>query len=141
MRNFLIVTLFFSAVMAETTIVKDPKTNLMWEDTPHVKEAKVRQPRAVKYCSELKIGGFEDWRLPTIHELLTIIDYTRISPATLKEFSYVEKESFYWTNTLVADEDDEFWGVNFKRGASSKASEYYDRYARCVRNDKLKDAK
>jgi hypothetical protein len=108
----------------------------MWEDTPHVREAKIRQPRAVIYCKELTLGGFEDWRLPTIKELLTIIDYTRISPAILREFSYVEDESFYWTKTHVADEDDAFWGVNFKRGYSSKASEYYDRYVRCVRNIK-----
>jgi len=136
MRKVIIMAIAFSALMAETTIVKDPKTNLMWEDTPHVKEAKIRQPRANIYCGELKLGGFEDWRLPTIHELLSIIDYTRISPALLKEFSYVEDESFYWSQTHVADEDDAFWGVNFKRGESSKASEYYDRYVRCVRDAK-----
>ena len=136
MRKVIIMAIAFSALMAETTIIKDPKTNLMWEDTPHVREAKIRQPRAKTYCAELKVGGFEDWRLPTIHELLTIIDYTRISPAILREFSYVEDESFYWTKTHVADEDDAFWGVNFKRGYSSKASEYYDRYVRCVRDVK-----
>ncbi len=136
MRIVIIMAIAFSALMAETTIIKDPVRNLMWEDTPHVKEAKIRQPRAKVYCSELKLGGFEDWRLPTIHELLTIIDYTRVSPALIKEFSYVEDESFYWSQTHVADEDDAFWGVNFKRGESSKASEYYDRYARCVRDAK-----
>jgi hypothetical protein len=136
MRILLIIAIGFSALMAEITMVQDPRTNLMWEDTPHVREAKIRQPRAVIYCKELTLGGFEDWRLPTIKELLTIIDYTRISPAILREFSYVEDESFYWTKTHVADEDDAFWGVNFKRGYSSKASEYYDRYVRCVRNIK-----
>lgn len=137
MRKVIItMAIALSALMAETTIVKDPKTNLMWEDTPHVREAKIRQPRSVIYCKELTVGGFEDWRLPTIHELLTIIDYARISPAILREFSYVEDESFYWTKTHVADEDDAFWGVNFKRGYSSKASEYYDRYVRCVRDAK-----
>jgi hypothetical protein len=136
MHKFLMMIFFFSALMAETTIVKDSRTGLMWEDTPHAKETKITQPRAKVYCSELQLGNFKDWRLPSIKELLSIVDYSRISPATLKEFSYVEKESFYWTNTVVADESDAFWGVNFKRGASSKASEYYDRYARCVRDAK-----
>ena len=136
MRILLIIAIGFSALMAEITMVQDPRTNLMWEDTPHVREAKIRQPRAVTYCRELTVGGFEDWRLPTIKELLTIIDYKRISPAILRAFSYVEDESFYWTKTHVADEDDAFWGVNFKRGYSSKASEYYDRYVRCVRDAK-----
>lgn len=136
MRLLVIFFMFFSFLFAENTMVKDPGTNLIWEDTPHVKEAKITQVKALKYCEDLKLGTFDDWRLPTIEELLSIIDYKRISPAILKEFSYIEKESFYWSKTLVADSDDEFWGINFKRGASSRASEYYDRYARCVRDAK-----
>lgn len=137
MSRILLILLTLSAfAMAEITMIRDTSTGLMWEDTPHVRETKITQPSAKEYCSELRLGGFEDWRLPTIHELLTIVDYRRISPAILKAFSYVEDESFYWTKTHVADEDDAFWGVNFKRGASSKASEYYDRYVRCVRDDK-----
>ncbi len=137
MSRILLILLTLSAfAMAEITMIRDTSTGLMWEDTPHVRETKITQPHAKEYCSELRLGGFEDWRLPTIHELLTIVDYRRISPAILKAFSYVEDESFYWTKTHVADEDDAFWGVNFKRGASSKASEYYDRYVRCVRDDK-----
>jgi len=134
MRFLLLFSIFFTFSMAEITMVSDPKTGLLWEDTSHVRETKITQPRAKEYCEELKLGTFEDWRLPTIQELLTIIDYSRTSPAILKAFSYVDEESFYWSKTHVADEDDAFWGVNFKRGASSKASEYYDRYARCVRS-------
>jgi hypothetical protein len=136
MRYLFIVSLLFSFASAEITMIKDSSTNLLWEDTPHVKEAKITQPRAKSYCSELSLGGFRDWRLPTIQELLTIVDYRRTSPALLKAFNYVDEESFYWTQTVVADESDAFWGVNFKRGASSKASEYYDRYVRCVRSIK-----
>ncbi|BAF73177.1 DUF1566 domain-containing protein [Sulfurovum sp. NBC37-1] len=137
MSRILMTLLALSAfASAEITMIKDPKTNLMWEDTPHVRETKITQPRAKEYCSELQLGGYSDWRLPTIHELLTIVDYNRVSPAIPKAFSYIEDESFYWTSTRVADEDDAFWGVNFKRGASSKASEYYDRYVRCVRDIK-----
>ncbi len=136
MRLLLFVSIFFTFSLAEITMIQDPKSSLMWEDTSHVRESKITQIRAREYCSELKLGGFEDWRLPTIQELLTIIDYTRTSPAILSAFSYTEDESFYWSKTRVADEDDAFWGVNFKRGASSKASEYYDRYVRCVRDSK-----
>ena len=134
MRFILLFSLLYSFSLAEITMIHDPATKLMWEDTPHVRETKITQPRAKIYCSELTLGNFRDWRLPTIRELLTIIDYRRVSPAILKAFNYVEEESFYWTQTPVADESDAFWGVNFKRGASSKASEYYDRYVRCVRD-------
>lgn len=136
MRYLLLFSLLFSFSFAEITMIKDTSTRLLWEDTPHVREAKITQPRARSYCSELRLGDFQDWRLPTIQELLTIIDYRRTSPALMKAFNYVEDESFYWSQTVVADESDAFWGVNFKRGASSKASEYYDRYVRCVRSTK-----
>jgi hypothetical protein len=136
MRYLLLFSLFFSVTFAEITMVKVTSTNLLWEDTPHVREAKITQVRAKAYCSELRLGEFQDWSLPSIQELLSIIDYRRTSPALLKAFNYVENESFYWSQTVVADESDAFWGVNFKRGASSKASEYYDRYVRCVRSVK-----
>jgi len=133
LKILLALLVFCTFVSAEATMVKDSKTGLMWEDTPHVKNVKITQPKARMYCRELRLGGFENWRLPTIHELLSIVDYTRVEPALPKAFSYIEAESFYWTKTPLADSDDEFWGVNFKRGASSRASEYYDRYVRCVR--------
>ena len=133
MRYLLLFSLLFSFLFAEITMVKDTGTKLLWEDTPHVRESKITHVRAKTYCSELRLGDFQDWRLPSIQELLTIIDYRRTSPALLKAFNYVEDKSFYWSQTVVADESDAFWGVNFKRGASSKASEYYDRYVRCVR--------
>ncbi len=131
---FLILPATF--LFAEATMVKDTRTGLLWEDTPHVKEVKITHPKAVLYCKALKLGGYTDWRLPTIKELLSIVDYSRTSPATFKAFDYTEPESFYWSSTPIADADDEFWGVNFKRGASSRAAEYYDRYVRCVRNMK-----
>lgn len=134
MRILLMITLALSMMMAEATMIKDPKTNLIWEDTMHVSEVKITHIKAKIYCNELKLGSFDDWRLPTINELLTLVDYTRFKPAILKGFSHIEETSFYWTQTPVADADDEFWGVNFKRGASSKASETYDRYVRCVRD-------
>jgi len=136
MRYLLLFSLFFSVSFAEITMVKVTNTNLLWEDTPHVREAKITQVRAKAYCSELRLGDFQDWRLPSIQELLSIIDYRRTSPALIKAFNYVEDEAFYWSQTVVADESDAFWGVNFKRGDSSKASEYYDRYVRCVRSVK-----
>ena len=123
-------------IFAEATMVRDTRTGLMWEDTPHAKETKITHPRAKAYCKALRLGGFENWRLPTIKELLSIVDYSRVEPATFKAFDHVEEESFYWSATPVAGEDDEFWGVNFKRGESSRASEYYDRYVRCVRDMK-----
>jgi hypothetical protein len=36
---------------------------------------------AKKYCKDLTIGQRKDWRLPTIQELLSIVDYSKFDPA------------------------------------------------------------
>jgi hypothetical protein len=128
---FLITTLL--SLHAETSMVKDPRTNLLWEDTMHVK-IKATHTQARTYCSNLTLGKFTNWRLPTLSELLSIVDYTRYEPAILKEFSQSEKESLYWSSTPYAKDSDKYWGVHSGDGSSSGATEYYDRYVRCVRD-------
>jgi len=55
----------------------DPATNLTWQDpqkdayTPD--DPGVGQQDALRYCEELVLGGYDDWRLPDIDELRTII--------------------------------------------------------------------
>ena len=55
----------------------DPATNLTWQNpqkdayTPG--DTGVGQPDALRYCEELVLGGYDDWRLPNIDELRTII--------------------------------------------------------------------
>ena len=130
------MTVALSVVMAEPTMVKDPKSNLIWEDTLHTTEEKVTHIEAKAYCEALKLGAFENWRLPTLNELLSIVDHTRYKPATLKEFNHVDNDTLYWSNTAYAGGSSEFWGVVFKDGATDDASETYGRYVRCVRDIK-----
>jgi hypothetical protein len=123
----------FSLSMAETTIIKDPATNLMWEDTVHVEEGKVSYLEANSYCQSLKLGNHNDWRVPTLKELLSIVDYTRHEPATLKEFNHVDQDKLYWSSTEYTNKSTEFWGVVFENGNTDNASAIYDRRVRCVR--------
>jgi len=87
------MTVALSMAMAEPTMVKDPKTNLIWEDTLHASEDKVIHMEAKAYCEALKLGTYENWRLPTLPELLTIVDYKRYKPAILKEFKHVGRKT------------------------------------------------
>jgi len=133
MRSILIMAVAFSLSMAETTIVKDPSTNLMWEDTEHVENGQVTYLEANSYCDALKLGEHADWRVPTLKELLSIVDYKRYEPAILKEFSRIEQDKLYWSNTPYANKSTEFWGVDFEDGDTDSASAIYDRRVRCVR--------
>ncbi len=133
MRILLLIAITLSMATAETTMIKDPTTNLIWEDTPHSDENKVTHSEAKKYCSNLKLSDVSGWRLPTVNELISIVDYTRYAPAILKEFSHTSINSLYWTSTPYHRAKNKFWGVDFKDGATDNASKNYNRYVRCVR--------
>ena len=49
----------------------DPTTGLMWTKRG---SGDVSWPQAVYYCRNLRLGGHDDWRLPTIDELSGILD-------------------------------------------------------------------
>jgi Protein of unknown function (DUF1566) len=53
-----------------TAIYRAPKSDLMWTRRDNGKD--VRWEQAVTYCEELTLGGYDDWRLPTLEELRSI---------------------------------------------------------------------
>jgi len=125
--------LLFSLSSHGADMVIDESTGLGWQDNRFAQEEKYTYAKAEKFCDELKIGGFEDWRIPTIFELLSIVNYKKYDPAILDGFSSVETEA-YWTSTQYMGDSDEVWGVSFKDGATTANGKTYDRRLRCVRS-------
>ncbi len=112
-------------------VLLDTATSLLWHDAPISKKALATYKEAKNYCKFLKVEEYEDFRLPALHELQTIIDYKNYKPAILSGFKYVENAT-YWTSTVFADASDERWTVDFEKGARSVKATYYDRHFRCV---------
>ena len=50
----------------------DPDTGLTWTKADNGSDINWNQ--AIAYCSNLRLGGYSDWRLPTIDELQGIYD-------------------------------------------------------------------
>jgi len=136
MRNLLILSMLLSVLMAENHTVKSANSNLMWENSIHSRDIKVDYKEAFNYCKNIKTGTFQDWRLPTLIELLTLVDYTKAHPAIKKEITLLNQKKMYWSNTRYVDESNAFWGVRFKDGSTKNSSSNYDRFVRCVREDK-----
>jgi len=57
--------------------VSDLVTGLMWQQDPG---AKVAYDQAVAGAAGCRTGGYDDWRLPTIKELYSLMDFSGIDP-------------------------------------------------------------
>ena len=54
--------------------ITDLVTGLMWQQTPDL-ENKSTFPEAVAGADTFSLGGYDDWRLPSIKELYSLIDF------------------------------------------------------------------
>lgn len=129
-KTLLILAAFVSLNAGE--MAEDGYTGLTWQDNLDVKENLVTYKKAYHYCKDLRLGGFEDWRVPTITELLTLVSYNKYKPAILGGFNFVE-DNFYWSSTRSKKDSTKNWGVDFRDGASEPNGISYDRRVRCVR--------
>lgn len=111
--------------------VSDNKTGLMWQAGPG---AKLDWKLANSFCREKYLGGHIDWRLPSIEELCSIVDYERHDPACDPVFGALSV--YYWSSSTYVGDPQLAWYVNFSYGyvnAGYKTDHYY---ARAVRGGK-----
>ena len=112
-------------------IVIDNTSGLQWQDEePFMgtfEEAK-------EYAKNLRLGGYSDWRLPTIAELETLLLEGRV-PTINPMFQYTTSLE-YWSSTLVL-EDSLVKCVDFYGGYGCSANENGSYYVRCVRNPQI----
>ena len=76
-------------------VVVDSTTNLMWQKTS-VSDKTWKE--ALKYCADLEYAGYSDWRLPNKNELITLVDYSKIDPAS--SFPEIVSEEL-WSSTFA----------------------------------------
>lgn len=122
----------------DSGIVVDNKTGLIWQDSYSGKEIKQgRWKDSLLYCENLTLGNKNDWRLPNIIELNSIVDYNKSKPAissVFKSIIFFNDEYNYISSTLEASEKHEEFPltVSFRDGSNSGEG-YHDYFIRCVR--------
>ena len=93
--------------------VLDKSTGLTWAPTL---DKEMTFADAEKACKELTLGGHKDWRLPTVKELISLVDYDTRDPAIDKRFFPDIKSSWYWSGSPLAGGSGSAWVVGFNGG-------------------------
>ena len=94
--------------------VRDIGTGLRWQRKPPGKSLTFDAARS--YCHRLTLGGAKGWRVPTLGELLTLIDERAPAPMIDGQaFPRTSGEPF-WTSSAFANGNELAWYVRFDRG-------------------------
>jgi hypothetical protein len=128
--------------------VTDHCTGLMWQkDTADVNgdgqigdSDQIQWCSALAYCENLRFGGgvraWDDWRLPNVRELQSIVDYGRAAtfggPSIDPVFGSVS--TAYLSSTIYAGDVSDVWVVNFYDGGVNHGGvQFFSLYVRAVR--------
>jgi len=114
-------------------VVTDTKLGLTWQDNSAVKNTKKKWKAAKEYCQNLSLEGYNDWRLPSYNELLTIVDYDKYDPAIIPSFKNASSSDFYWSSSVYVPFDKTAWIVHFEDGSTHTGYKIYKYSVRCVR--------
>ncbi|MDD2717370.1 MAG: DUF1566 domain-containing protein [Candidatus Wallbacteria bacterium] len=117
--------------------ISDLNAGLMWKKD---ESQELTFVEALKYCEELRLADYSDWRLPSIREIATLINLS------YKDGNWFDKEmfpqvktkplGFYMASTTYGASFG--WGVNFQFGydgyyASKKTGRYNFRPVRTIK--------
>jgi hypothetical protein len=131
------------------TMVRDEVTGLIWEvktengsmhDWFHKFTWEDARNDYISRLNRTKFGGFEDWRLPTVYELTTLLNQDKYLPAIDQTFFPFAAAHPYWSETADAEENTKAWWVHFCRGYIHSMDKGNSFYVRAVRGTKLPTA-
>ncbi len=135
--------------------VTDNVTGLMWQQQDNKNSGngynwfqatgtydKTNNPASLNVCGALNIGGHTDWRLPSVFELITIVDYGIPYPGPTINTSFFPNPNTSgscWSSTVTTPNytPPQAWSVWFGYGSSDDEDMTYTGCVRCVRGQRL----
>jgi len=134
MKNILWILAISGTLLMANSSKLDDKTGLIWQDNKEILENNLNYDEAKTYCQDLKVDGFDDWRLPTLREYYTIVDLRRNRPA-LKNGFEIRDDGRYWTATpFVKNPEKDAWYISMSYGEAEPYKKGRVYHVRCVRN-------
>ena len=135
-------TRVFPPLVGTQWIVVDHKTGLIWPQSGYSEGCAWGQQTdwdsVIDWCNSLVFGGYDDWRLPNMKELQSIIDYGTDSPAIdTTYFTNTKWLDYYWTSTTVNNATPYAWAIVFQNGSDHIGDKDNHYYLRAVRGGEL----
>ncbi len=120
---------------SKTGVVLDYSTNLTWDDFNY--PIRKEYNKSIEYCEELILGRYDDWRVPNIRELETLIDRSHRGGTSVMSPLFLNMSRVrIWSSSTVIDSEgkDAFIGGYFTRAKMQKSDKMHT-YVRCVRGE------
>jgi hypothetical protein len=111
--------------------VTDVKTKLTWQQA--ASSTTYTQAGAASVCATLSLNGGR-WRLPTVKELVTLVDVSVASGPTIDATAFPGTPSgSFWSSTPSAEAAGVAWALYFSGGNAYSDEVSSSAYVRCVR--------
>lgn len=131
----------FSCLWGDT-VVRDNETGLVWERSPLATTHTWVLARSE--CTSRTVGGRIGWRLPSVHELASLVDPTNPGgnpdlPAS-HPFTNIQSPVYWSATTEVEAPTTRAWNVNFAVGVVADNNKATTLFVWCVRGGNNADA-
>jgi len=123
---------FPSFAKEQNETVLDTTQQLLWQDNIATENNfPLSHSQAEAYCEDLELDHLNNWRLPTISELRTLIDRSQSNPALSPVFQD-RINSFVWSSSIYAPNPSKVWSIFFTDGNDYPRPKEQQGYVRCV---------
>lgn len=109
--------------------VTDTFTGLMWTKNAQQIPGTMTWQAGLDACEILEFAECDDWRLPNIRELTSLIDYAQFYPALPSGHPFTNVEPFYyWSSSTVAGDLFNAWTIYSFYGSVDRSNKSADGY-------------
>ncbi|MCX7003200.1 MAG: DUF1566 domain-containing protein [bacterium] len=89
--------------------VSDSVTGLVWQNADG---GEMTWSNALVYALTNRVGGQSDWRLPTSHELFSILNHGTVNPALNTSMFTLSAAQYWWSSQMQAADPTHVWAAN-----------------------------
>ncbi len=130
--------------MMQTTYISGTTngTNGDYAGTQGDGEATFDTEEFINALNDADFGGYDDWRLPTIKELDSIVNYNIPNPGPTINTAFFPstQPDYYWSFTDYSYDKSSAWALTFEYGYDDHVAKDYKFYARAVRGKQSQPA-